>query len=422
MALNSAPISLAETQLYLLKLLGRYPEDDYAKLISTLDPNELTDSYQIDKDNTGGNWDIRIKKLENKVALIFAGWDGTKRIGTQSPNKYATQLYLPLVSYLIHLLLNTWHSPDYDLINEIIQAYVDTGLNYDISITALDYDKLMEHFTDYEYADVFVKTDMYQPLFNQVEEFDDDLDVPQEDAEEEEEEDAEEEEEEDADVDAEEDLDAEEEEAMVITEETSYPPYSKCSEALDYVSQVEWTEESPTVFINLLNPNGIGRFNCYNGENLRTWLKNPVNTFAKWVQNPEANPMDEMGHGGKPDRNSKYYKLYEGNFLVDDKLSRQLKKQDMIIADAQYQGLERIGNLNPRATLMVSALHGQAPGVPVYKVIKITKVKPASPKKSPVKSPKRKSPSPAKVRVLTAAERARLRGPPPPRPPSPEPE
>jgi len=98
----------------------------------------------------------------------------------------------------------------------------------------------------------------------------------------------------------------------------------------------------------------------------------------------------------------------------------------MIIADAEYLGLERIGNME--GDFGISKLHGQAPGVPIYKVIKITKVKPATPKKSPAKSPRkspartspRKSPSPARpARELTAAERARLRGPPAPRPPSP---
>jgi len=97
-------------------------------------------------------------------------------------------------------------------------------------------------------------------------------------------------------------------------EEGPYPDTSKCSEALDYVSQVEWTEESPTVFINLMGVYQTGRFNCYNGENLRQWLANPDNTFAKWVKRPLAKKMDESGHGGQPDGQFKFYKLYEAIF------------------------------------------------------------------------------------------------------------
>lgn len=143
---------------------------------------------------------------------------------------------------------------------------------------------------------------------------------------------------------------------------------SKCSSSYDLVTMVEWVDDIPNIFIDFYNdPQKPGRLNCYNGESLRYWLNLPENTFAKWVKNPLSKEMDASGHGGKPDLEYKYIKLYTGEFIVYDELAKKLlKSKDPVIIKAIYTSTERIGNL--RGTLGVSELHGQLPGERIYKL------------------------------------------------------
>nr|QBK86519.1 MAG: uncharacterized protein LCMAC102_03140 [Marseillevirus LCMAC102] len=147
---------------------------------------------------------------------------------------------------------------------------------------------------------------------------------------------------------------------------------NKCSSDRDLVSLVDWAEEDPTVFINFHRPDK-NIFNCYDGKNLIYWLNQPNNIMANWIRNNPDEPIDDMGYGGKPG-NKKYYRLYTGEYLKENKYVKNLRKDtryaDYSLYDANYIGTERLGNLQGR--FGVSDLHGQLPKESIYEIIKRT--------------------------------------------------
>ena len=58
---------------------------------------------------------------------------------------------------------------------------------------------------------------------------------------------------------------------------------TECADDVDLVSQTEWVEEAPTVFIAFpsRNPTDPRRIACYNGSNLGRWISDQENTFAQ---------------------------------------------------------------------------------------------------------------------------------------------
>lgn len=145
------------------------------------------------------------------------------------------------------------------------------------------------------------------------------------------------------------------------------PDVEKCSSAYDLVTMVDWVDEKPNVFIDFRDSPDIGRLGCYNGDALRHWANLKENIFAKWVKNPLSRQMDSSGHGGQPDPDYKYLKMYTGEFIIFDDLAKKLlKSKDPVILTANYESTERIGNL--RGTFGVGELHGQAPGYRTYRL------------------------------------------------------
>jgi len=145
--------------------------------------------------------------------------------------------------------------------------------------------------------------------------------------------------------------------------------YAGCSSDKDLVTFVDWTEEAPNVFINFRDdPTKPGRMNCYNGDSLKYWLNQPENTFAKWVRRDEMKPMDTMGYGGMPDHKYKYIKMYTGEYIVADDITRKLQKgvKYPVVLDADYDRTERIGNL--AGVFGIGDVHGQVPGYRVYQL------------------------------------------------------
>lgn len=148
--------------------------------------------------------------------------------------------------------------------------------------------------------------------------------------------------------------------------------YGKCTSTIDQISQLEWSEDAPSIFINLKRFEGKpGLLNCYNSENLRMWLNNKDNYFAEWRKRPDAATLQDNGAGGAPNlQGPRYVRLYTPNetvyLVVDDKV-RQLRsgKQDFVMYDTKYLGRVRLGNLRGLLTV-VGALHGQVPGEDVY--------------------------------------------------------
>lgn len=150
--------------------------------------------------------------------------------------------------------------------------------------------------------------------------------------------------------------------------------YNRCTAPFDAISRINWTDEAPTLFINLIrDPSKPGLFNCYNSEGLRDWLLNNDNVFAEWVSKP-GYVMDSVGHYGGPIQNGpKYVRLYTPQQNVYLEVDNTVKKIvsgeiDFMIYDTQYLGKKRLGNLQG-ITTVVSGLHGQAPGEDVYKLI-----------------------------------------------------
>lgn len=152
--------------------------------------------------------------------------------------------------------------------------------------------------------------------------------------------------------------------------------YGKCSSNKDLISQVSWNDEAPSIFINLVRePGKPGVFNCYNSENLREWLKDNSNYLTEWVPKP-GHVMDKDGRGGMPlyknGQGPLYVKLYTSGqnvyLFVNNAISDIIDGvDDFVIYEAKYIGKKRLGNLQG-TTLIVSSLHGQAPGEDVYSI------------------------------------------------------
>lgn len=154
--------------------------------------------------------------------------------------------------------------------------------------------------------------------------------------------------------------------------------YGKCTSSIDQISQLEWAEEAPSIFINLKRFEGKpGLLNCYNSENLRMWLNNKDNYFAEWRQREDAPVLEDNGAGGAPNlQGPRYVRLYTPDqtvYLVVDDEVRQLRsgKQDFVMYDTKYLGRIRLGNLRGLLTV-VGALHGQVPGEDVYILTTVT--------------------------------------------------
>jgi len=144
---------------------------------------------------------------------------------------------------------------------------------------------------------------------------------------------------------------------------------SKCSSTRDLVTFVDWIEDAPTVFINFIDtPNKPGRLNCYDGASLKHWLNQSENTFAKWVQRRPGYALEINGHGGMPDLDHQYLKLYTGEFVIKDDIVEKLQKgvKYPVILDADYTEIVRLGNLE--GLFGEGDHHGQYPGYRIYQL------------------------------------------------------
>lgn len=148
--------------------------------------------------------------------------------------------------------------------------------------------------------------------------------------------------------------------------------YGRCTSDADVVSQVNWNDEHPTLFINLRRTqSGPGLFNCYNSFSLSEWLSDPDNIFAKWVAQP-GKVLEPNGLRGQPDLNYLYVRLYTPQqtvFLEYDETVQAIAegKIDYMIFDADYVGQIRIGDRS--GVIARSGLHGQAPGEFIYRLV-----------------------------------------------------
>jgi hypothetical protein len=153
------------------------------------------------------------------------------------------------------------------------------------------------------------------------------------------------------------------------------PLVQQCSTPHEYSTMIDWTDESPSVFIRFFIPNSPPVLHCYNGGALRRWINNKDHTLAKWVQKPGHGPMNEIGLGGMPDLHFRYVKLYTGEFLENNTYLDDLKRgEEDVLYDAIYKGPQRLGNL--QGEFGVSALHGQLPPESTYELTNPQMVKP----------------------------------------------
>ena len=145
---------------------------------------------------------------------------------------------------------------------------------------------------------------------------------------------------------------------------------TQCSNDSDLVTLNEWTEDAPSIVIGFpgRKPTDPRNLSCYNGSNLSKWLSAEENTFAKWVAKP-GKTLDESGRDGGPsnDPKERYWKLYTGEYVrVDLYVKAKIDSGRPYIFDAEVIGAERLGNL--QGHFGESMLHGQAPGVTIYKL------------------------------------------------------
>ena len=146
---------------------------------------------------------------------------------------------------------------------------------------------------------------------------------------------------------------------------------TECTADSDLITLTDWTEEAPTVLISFPGRRSIDPRNvvCYDGRKLGEWLTDEENVFAKWLPNNVTKPMEDNGHGGHPSENAEdlYWKLYTGEYIkVDGLVLNKVDSEDSYIFDAEIVGEMRLGNR--QGSFGVSMLHGQAPGVTVYRL------------------------------------------------------
>lgn len=139
----------------------------------------------------------------------------------------------------------------------------------------------------------------------------------------------------------------------------------RCSSKRDPITQLEWVEDEPDLFINFINdPNKPTILVCYNADSLRQYIDDPDNKFARWDRSDQYMKIDpRTGAYGAPNHNVPYVRFYtdesgDVQYIIDDDFVDQIRKGlKNVIFDARFIGKERIGNWTGVAGR--SAIHGR---------------------------------------------------------------
>lgn len=127
-----------------------------------------------------------------------------------------------------------------------------------------------------------------------------------------------------------------------------------------------WTEINVDDVVSIQYPNEP-HFVCYKRDDLIHFMEQDDSIMFNWVQNPEANPMNDEGYGGMPG-NICYRRELNYNRYITSKSYEYLKDHPEVkVYKAVHLGRKRIGNW--RGTFGVGEKHGQIPGEDAYKLV-----------------------------------------------------
>ena len=142
------------------------------------------------------------------------------------------------------------------------------------------------------------------------------------------------------------------------------PNYNKCSNDRDSVTQIEWSDQSPSLFIFFYH-GGKEFIKCYDKQSLKQWLKQPTSILANWIPKP-GKVIDSTGMGGQPGK-KRFYKFYTGEYISKESVDKYILQGKHKLLTATFDRNVRLGNV--KGTFGQSQLHGQSK-FPTYKLEK----------------------------------------------------
>ncbi len=114
---------------------------------------------------------------------------------------------------------------------------------------------------------------------------------------------------------------------------------------------------------------------CYKRDEIIPFVNAIGNAFTKWIPIKDKELVENNGHKSMPSTNAKHYlsKLYSpiGNLYIkkDANFNKFILDNNIEKWNLEFVKTERIGSLDPQAIRQIGALHGQAPGEDIYKLV-----------------------------------------------------
>lgn len=145
-----------------------------------------------------------------------------------------------------------------------------------------------------------------------------------------------------------------------------------CENKQDYTTYDDLNPNKTIVIY--YNPASVQRNQaiCYDIDALHEFYKHEENIVARWIKNPNSSwaEMDNVGHAGIPDLKELFYKLPPYNTYIDESsFEKLIKSKNRYYKLIEVEKNVRIGNTN--GDFGVGRLHGQLPGVTIYKLYSI---------------------------------------------------
>ena len=138
-----------------------------------------------------------------------------------------------------------------------------------------------------------------------------------------------------------------------------------CNNDVDIISADSFSPYHLSKMISIIPPNKR-KGTCYIRTDLIQLLESKK--LARWLQRPNAPPMDSAGHGGAPSRlpHDRVYMLPDST-VIDQNAYEILKTSfENKLHLEEVEANVRIGNI--QGTFGVSQHHGQSPGFTIYTI------------------------------------------------------
>lgn len=154
-------------------------------------------------------------------------------------------------------------------------------------------------------------------------------------------------------------------------------PNSICSNQIDIITLDTWGEDGiepdfNIKFIDPRNPDITPQIVCFSSAGFKQYINQDTNDYRGWYQNPNASiEMTDTGLGGRASKVDQYFQLPNGMYVANTKselmnIANSINNKQFIAYLLYPQ--KRIGRFDATPST-ISALHGQAPGEPIYFII-----------------------------------------------------